>query len=149
MTSLLLVALALIAEPQDTLIRVFGREMVGLHDREDVIRGTCDGRPASATIIKAYRGRAGNIVLRAGRWASALPPNFLHGALLSSGFQSLGLACDGQRLQLHALALHQNAEGELVTEIQNAILDLRTGRIEVTELRTLSPAETRSEMGAR
>jgi hypothetical protein len=50
---------------------------------------------------------------------------------------------------LHALALHPNAQGELITEIQNAILDLRTGALEVTELRTLSPAETRSELGGR
>ncbi len=128
-----------------TRITVTGREMVGLHNREDVIRGTCDGRPASATITKAYRGARGRLVLRSGRWAREVPSTFLNGALLTSSLQSVGIGCDGQRLQLHALAIRENGQGEFVMDIQNAILDMRTGALSIDEMRTLSPAETRSE----
>ena len=65
MIGILSYALSLLAQPPANVpIRIYGREMAGLHDREDVVRGTCDGRPASATITKAYRGRTGRLVLR-------------------------------------------------------------------------------------
>jgi hypothetical protein len=149
MNGSLLLALAFLAQPGMTRVDVFGREIIGLRNYEDVIRGTCDGRPASAIITKAYHGQRGRLLLRSGRWAREVPPAFLNGAAFTSGLQSLGLACDGQSLQLHALAIHPDAQGELVMDIQNATLDLRTGALTMTELRTLSPAETRSELGGR
>jgi hypothetical protein len=149
-TGLLLLALAaVVAPPATERIVITGREMVGLRDRQDVIRGTCDGRPASATITKAYRGAAGSIVLRAGRWTREVPRGFLDDLLLTSSFQSSGISCDGRRLELHALVLHENAQREFVMSIQNATLDMRTGRLSVDEMRTLSPAETRSENSPR
>lgn len=134
------------AQPQGMeRITVTGREMIGLRNREDVIRGNCDGRPASATIIKAYRGARGGIVLRAGRWVREVPRGFLDDLLLTSSLKSTELSCDGRRLEFHALVIRENAEGEFVMSIQNATLDMRTGALSVDPMRTLSPAETRSE----
>jgi hypothetical protein len=75
-----------------------------------------------------------------------VPPAFLNGGLLSSGFKSAGLACDGRRLSLHALALRADADGDIVMDIQDATLDLRTGELSMTVLTTLSPAATRAEL---
>lgn len=147
MIELVALALALLSQPQEmATIRVFGREMSGLHNRQDIIRGICDGHPASVTITKAYRGAAGRVVLRAGRWRRELPTNFLNGSLLSSGLKSAELACDGRRVQLSGLAIRADAHGDLIMVVQNAILDLRTGDLSLTELRSLSPAQTREEL---
>jgi len=144
---LLAIAASSLAISQEMVpIRIFGREMTGLRNLETVIRGTCDGRPASATITKAYWGVRGRLVLRSGRWVRDVPSTFLNGALLSSGLQSAGLGCDGRRLQLHALAIRADSHGDLIMDRQDAILDLRTGILTLTDLRTLSPAETREEL---
>lgn len=147
MIGILSIALSLLAQtPGMTRIDINIRETVGLHDREDVVRGTCDGRPASATITKAYRGRTARLVLRSGRWATDVPPTFLNGGLFTRSLNSLGLACDGERLELHALLIRPDAQGEIVMDIQEATLDLRTGAVSMSEMRTLSPAETRAEL---
>jgi hypothetical protein len=75
-----------------------------------------------------------------------VPPTFLNGTLVSNGLYYTGLACDGRRLQLSALAVRGDAHGDLVMDKQNAILDLRTGILTLTDLHTLSPAETREEL---
>lgn len=148
MTMLLSLALSLLAEsPEMVEIRVaHGREMTALHDREDVIRGSCDGRPASLTITKVYRGQTPRLLLRGGRWAREVPPSFLNGALFSSGLKSAELACDGQRIQISGLAIRANSQGEIIMDLQEAILELRTGVMTLTDLRTLTPAQTRSEL---
>jgi len=143
---LLFLALLSLTQPEGmTRITVTGREMVGLRDRVDVIRGTCDRRPVSAIITKNYWGARGRVVLRAGQWRREVPPTFLNGSLLSSGLKSAELESRLPRVQLHALAIRENAHGEFVMEIQNAVLDMRTGALSIDEMRTLSPAETRSE----
>lgn len=120
--------------------------MSGLRNLEEVLHGTCDGRPASATVTRArYGGTRGRLVLRGGGFTREVPPTFLNGGVLSSGFKSTGLACDGRRLQLHALALRADAHGEIVMDKQDATLDLRTGELSMTALTTLSPAATRAE----
>jgi hypothetical protein len=112
MIGLLSIALFVVAQPQEMVpIRINTRDYSGLRGREDILRGTCDGRPASATITKSYWGRRGRLVLRAGRWVREVPPNFLNGSLFSSGLKSAELSCDGRRLQLHALTIHENAQG--------------------------------------
>jgi len=147
--SLALSALAQLEEMEE--IRITGYEMSGLQNRETVIRGTCHGRPASATIgmidlRSAHPERTGRVMLRAGRWVRQVPRAFLHGNLIFNGINWTGLACDGRRLKLNARAVRRDDGGEIVMDAQEAILDLRTGIVTMTELRTLSPAETRSEL---
>lgn len=141
-----LASLLLASGQPGQVVTIHGRDMAGLRDREDVIRGSCDGHPASATIVKAYRGRAGRLTLRGGRFARDIPATFLGGALFRQRLTFAGLGCDGRRLQLHALAIRPNARGELVMDIQDATLDLRTGVVSTTDLRTLTPAETLAEL---
>ena len=141
------IALALLLQPEGmTRITVTGREMVGLRDRVDVIRGTCDGRPVSATITKSYRGAMARLILRAGRWTREVPAPFLNGSLFANALQSAELGCDGRRLQLHARAIRGNGRGDLVLMVQNATMDMRTGAISLSELTTYSPAQTREEL---
>lgn len=147
MTNILFLVLAVLAQPPGmTRIEINTREMVGLRDRENVIRGTCDGRPASATIIMASSGRAGRLVLSAGSLTREVPPAFLNGSLVANGLFHTGLACDGQRLQLSASAVRTDAQGAIIMDVQRIVMDLRTGEVSMTEMRTLSPAETRSEL---
>jgi len=147
MIATLSIALSLLLQPEGmTRITVTGREMVGLRDRVDIIRGTCDGRPVSATITKSYRGATARLVLRAGRWTREVPPLFLNGHLFTSALQSAELGCDGRRLQLHALAIRGDGHGEIVLMVQNATMDLRTGVVSLSELTTYNPAETRAEL---
>ena len=147
MTNTLFLVLALLAQPPGmTRIEINTRDMVGLRDRENVIRGTCDGRPASATIVMASSGGGGRLVLSAGSLTREVPPTFLNGSLVANGLFHTGLACDGQRLQLSASAIRTGAQGEIIMDVQRIIMDLRTGAISMTEMRTLSPAETRSEL---
>lgn len=129
-----------------TRITVTGREMVGLRERVNVIRGTCDGRPVSATITKSYRGATARLILRAGRWTREVPPPFLNGSLFTNALQSAELGCDGRRLQLHALAIRGDGHGDIVLMVQNATMDMRTGVVSLSELTTYSPAETRAEL---
>ena len=140
-----LAVLGLAQPPEMVTIKVFGRDMSGLRDQEVIYRGTCDSRPASAEIRRSTLTEPGRLVLRAGRWRRTLPATFLCGAALTSALHSIGLGCDGRRLQLHALAIRENAQGEFIMDIQNAFLDMRTGALSLDEMRTLSPSETRSE----
>lgn len=148
MTMLFFIALGLVVQPQGTEeIRVtHGRDMTALHERQDVIRGSCDGRPASLTITKVYRGQTPRLVLRAGRWRREIPPAFLNGAMFSSALKSAELACDGQRIQISGLAIRANSEGQLIMDLQEVILELRTGELSMNPLRTLTPAETLAEL---
>lgn len=160
MTVLLSLVLALIGQPEMEEIRItHGRDMAGLRNYETVIRGTCDGRPASATItmvdLRALPRadlrtvdlwRRGRVVLRTGRLSREVPPAFLNGSLVTNGLHWTGLACDGRRLQLNGLAIRTDAHGEIVMDAQEATWDLRTGELSMSALRTLSPAETRSEL---
>lgn len=132
---------------QGETIVINTREMVGVQDREQIIRGTCDGQATSLTITNATRERPGQLVLRAGSVERELPPTFLDGSLVTNGLYHTGLACDGRRLQLSGLAIRDEGD-EAVLIRQKAVLDMRSGALRVTELRRLSPAETRSELTA-
>jgi hypothetical protein len=142
-----LIALAFLAPSQAMApIRIDIREMGGLHNREDVIRGTCDNRPASLTITKAYRSAPGRLVLRIGRRTQEIPASFLNGQLVRQSLQTVGLACDGRRLQVHAIVARADNTGETVLDVQGATLDIASGNLTIGTLRTLTPAETRSEL---
>ena len=161
MTMLLSIALALIGQPpeMEEIKVTHGRDMAGLRNYETVIRGTCDGQPASATItlvdLRTLTGvdlrtvdlrRRGRVVLRTGRLSREMPSTFLNGSLVTNGIHWTGLACDGRRLQLNGLAVRTDAQGEIVMDAQEVTWDLRTGDLTMSALRTLSPAETRSEL---
>lgn len=146
MIGILFAFLALAAQPPGSeTIEVIGRDMAGVENYEKIIRGTCDGQPASFTIVTATRERPGRLVLRGGSFARHLPPTFLDGSLVTNGLYWTGLACDGRRVQLSAMAIRDEGD-EIVLVRQNAVLDLDTGEITLRGLRRFSPAETRSEL---
>lgn len=132
---------------QPETIIIDTRDMIDVQDREQINRGTCDGQPASLTITNATRERPGQLVLRAGSVERELPPTFLDGSMVANGLYHTGLACDGRRLKLSGLAIRDDGD-EAVLVRQDAVLDMRSGTLRVTELRRLSPAETRSELTA-
>ena len=132
---------------QSETIVINTREMVGVQDREQITRGTCDGQAASLTIANATRERPGRLVLRAGSVERELPPSFLDGSFVTNGLYHTGIACDGRRVQVSGLAIRDDGD-EVVLVRQNAVLDMRTGALRVSELRRLTPAETRSELTA-
>lgn len=145
MIPLLLAILAIQPPPVQRVTVTSGRDMAGLQNPETVIRGTCDGQPASATITRTADGRNGRIVLRVRRLTRQFPRSFLNGAVIINTVHSLGLACDGRRLQLHGTAIRPNPAGEIRLETQDIVLDIRTGALSIGSLMTLSPAETRAE----
>lgn len=119
--------------------------MRGLRDYEHIIRGTCDGRPASLTITLATRERPGRLVLRAGSLEREVPATFLDASLVTNDFYYTGLGCDGQRLKLSARAIGDDS-GEIVLIRQSATLDMHTGQVSLSELTRFSPEETRAEL---
>lgn len=138
--------LALLVPPDsETLTITSGRDYAGLRDYETVIRGTCDGRPASFTITAATRQRPGRLVLRGGSFERELPVGFLDGSLVTNGLYYTGLACDGERLHLSSEAIRDIGD-DIILVRQNAVLDLGTGALTLRELKRLSPEETRSEL---
>jgi hypothetical protein len=124
------------------VVTIQGREMAGLHNVQQVISGTCDGRPASATIRKGINGQGAQVVLRSRRWIREIPGSFLNGALRRQSLTSLGLACDGTRLQLLAVTVRADARSGMSLISQTATLNLRTGVLTIGELVTENPAET-------
>ncbi|TMJ19681.1 MAG: hypothetical protein E6G92_07890 [Alphaproteobacteria bacterium] len=141
------IALLMVSPPSEsTPIRIDIREMSGLRHSDEVVRGTCDERPVSLTITKAYRDAPGRLVLRLGRRTQEIPVSFLNGQLVQESLQSVGLACDGRRLQVRAIVARADSGGDIVLDVQQATLDIATGSLVIGALRTLSPAETRSEL---
>ena len=144
--NLLVAAVVSFVAQGSVAIPITTRDMTGLHNRQDILRGTCDGRAASLTITKAYRGATGRLVLRGGRWTRDVSPAFLGGRLVTNSLQSVGIGCDGRRLQVRGRVLRTDSRGEIVLDVQNVVLDLRTGMMTMDDLRTLTAAETRAEL---
>lgn len=69
---LLFLAIAAL-QPGQFQIVMEGRDPTTLANLDHVLRGTCDGRQASATIERAIRGRAGRLTIRVGRFVRQVP----------------------------------------------------------------------------
>jgi hypothetical protein len=131
---------------QSPPVQVRGRDYTTVADSTEVMSGVCDGRAVSATITKAFRGREGRMILRAGRVSQAIPPTFLGGRLLRSSYYAAGLGCDGRRLVLRARVARIEAGGRVEIEVQSATMDMRSGQLTISERRTLSPDEVENEL---
>ena len=145
-----LLALSLLAgfaEPPDNVqIAVSGRDYTTLNASTETFRGLCDGREASLTIEKAYRGQAGRLVLRYEQLSRELPANFLEGRLVSGSYYAAGLGCDGRRLRFLARVAQIASDGTVNLRVQHATMDLRTGDLSVSQIRTMTPEEVRYEL---
>lgn len=146
---ILLAAAAAVQSPPDSPIRITGRDSATLQNAASTLSGTCDGRPASAVITKAYYGQPGRVVLQSGRFSAALPPTFLDGRLVRAGFSFSGLICDGTRLTLIArVARFQPDQAGAITatlQRQSVTMDLRTGHLTLSDVQTLTADDIGSE----
>jgi len=141
---ILVVSAALSQEAAPVLVR--GRDYTAVESSTEVMSGTCDGRAVSATITKAFRGREGGVVLRAGRASGALPATFLGGRLVRSSYYAAGLGCDGRRILFRARVARIGEQGRMEIEVQSATMDMRTGRLDVSEPRILDRDEVEREL---
>ena len=147
MTLLLSFALSLVAPLQEMVaIPIDTRDYATVDGSTEVISGTCDGRPVSATITKAFRGREGRLTLRAGRISRPVPPGFLGGRLVRGSYYAAGIGCDGRRIVFRARVARMAEDGRVNIEVQSVTMDMRTGRLSVSEARTMDRDETRLEL---
>lgn len=142
---LLFLAIAAL-QPGQFQIVMEGRDPTTLANLDHVLRGTCDGRQASATIERAIRGRAGRLTIRVGRFVRQVPDGFLGGRLFRSSFFAAGLACDGQSVIFRARVARMDGEGRVDIDVQSVSMHMRTGRLTVSEPRTLGRDEVALEL---
>ncbi|HEU0099176.1 MAG TPA: hypothetical protein VFQ67_10420 [Allosphingosinicella sp.] len=136
---MILAAAAQASDP--AAITVQGRDYTGLDQFTQVVTGTCDGTPASATITKARRGASGKIELRHGSVARDLPSSFAEGLLVRNTAYQLGLGCDGKRLKLEAHVVQMNWGRNIRYFSQQATWDLGADSLVVSEPVAESPGE--------